>query len=80
MFCEMIFEEKNNGKVRDTQFQVRKTDSWKIKFIYIYSPYRKPEKTTDLSQITDKLNHIMLYRIHIAMSGILTRNISGDSY
>ena len=48
--------------------------------LYIYSPYRKPEKTTDLSQITDKLNHIMLYRIHIAMSGILTRNISGDSY
>jgi len=29
-----------------------------------------PEKTTDLSQLTDKLFHIMLYRVHI----------SGDSH
>ena len=41
--------------------------------------WKKPEylqKTTVMSQVTDKPFHTMLYRVHLPLSGIQTHNIS----
>ena len=43
---------------------------------YCWKTPECPEKTTDLSQVTDELYHIMLYRVQFAMSEIKLRSVT----
>ena len=45
-----------------------------------FSWWRKLEYLEETTTLADKLNHIMLYRVHLAMSGLRTPNVSGDSH
>jgi len=38
-----------------------------------------PRENHQPTEITDKLNHTMLHRVHLTKSGIQTYNVSGDN-
>ena len=56
-----------------TIFQLHRGDQF-----YCWRTSEYPKKTTNLSQVTDKLFHILLYQVHLAMIGIRTHNVNGN--
>jgi hypothetical protein len=47
---------------------------------YWWRKPQNPAKTTDLSQVTDKFNYIILYQVHLPMNWVQTHNFSGDGH
>jgi len=51
-----------------------------ISVIYRCGQLYSWEITTDIPQVADKLDYIMMYRVHLAMRGIWIHNVSGDRH
>ena len=52
--------------------------SWRS--VLLKEETRVPRENHRLSQVIDQFYHIMLYRVHLAISGIRTHNISGGRH
>jgi hypothetical protein len=64
--------------VCNVTFNISSVISWQS--VLLVEETRSPGETTDVSKVTDKLDHVMFYRAHIAMNGIRTHSFSGDMH
>ena len=52
--------------------------SWRL--VLLEEETRVPRENDSLSQVTDKLYQIMLYRVHLTTNGVRTHDVSSDRY
>jgi hypothetical protein len=64
--------------VFNTTFNNISVISWQS--VLLVEETRLPGENHDLLQVTDKVFHIMLYRVHSTMTGIRNRNLSDDRH